>query len=145
MQWLTKVVQGNYISTDPLNAQIRPVQSFPDKCLKMLKLILPKDHIELSLCGLKKTLEHHFSIISYKSIVLLIYAFRRKKNLEEVLHLQPRPHVYFTSLTLICQLPFIPQVLVETTCRCLISQMLAFLGTLFILTIKISLPWTKIF
>ena len=105
----------------PLNAQIRPVQSFPDKCLKMLKLILPKDHIELSLCGLKKTLEHHFFIISYKSIVLLIYAFRRKKNLEEVLHLQPRPHVYFTSLTLICQLPFIPQVLVETTCRCLIS------------------------
>ena len=66
-------------------------------------------------------LEHHFFIISYKSIVLLIYAFRRKKNLEEVLHLQPRPHVYFTSLTLICQLPFIPQVLVETTCRCLIS------------------------
>ena len=66
---------------------------------KMLKLILRKDHIELSLCGLKKTLEHHFFIISYKSIVLLIYAFRRKKNLEEVLHLQPRPHVYFTSLT----------------------------------------------
>ena len=57
----------------------------------MLKLILPKDHIEHSLCGLKKTLEHHFFIISYESIVLLCeFTFSEgKQNFEETLHLQP--------------------------------------------------------
>jgi len=82
----------------------------------MLKLILPNDHIEHSLCGLKKTFEHYFFIISYESIVLLceFTLLEGKKNFEETLHLQPRPHVYFTLLTLMCKLPLIAQISVET-------------------------------
>ena len=51
----------------------------------MLKLILPKDHTELSVCGLTKTLEHHFFIISYESMVILceFTLSEGKKNLKK--------------------------------------------------------------
>ena len=47
-------------------------------------------------------------------------------------------HMYFVSLALVCKFPLIfLQISLETKMSPLISQMLAFLGTLFILTIKI--------
>ena len=45
--------------------------------------------------------------------------------------------IYFTSLTLICKLLFIHRILLETKMSILNSQMIAFLGTLFILAITI--------
>ena len=45
--------------------------------------------------------------------------------------------IYFASLTLICKLLFIRRISLETKMSILNSQMLAFLGTLFILAIKI--------
>ena len=45
--------------------------------------------------------------------------------------------VYFASLTLICKLLFIRRISLETKTAILNSQMIAFLGTLFILAITI--------
>ena len=45
--------------------------------------------------------------------------------------------IYFASLTLICKLLFIRWILLETKMLILNSQMFAFLGTLYILAIKI--------
>ena len=45
--------------------------------------------------------------------------------------------INFASLTLTCKFPFIRQISLVTKMLPLISQMLAYLGTLFILTIKI--------
>ena len=45
--------------------------------------------------------------------------------------------VYFASLTLICKLLFIRRISLETKMAILNSQMIAFLGTLFILAITI--------
>ena len=45
--------------------------------------------------------------------------------------------IYFTSFTLVCKLSFIQRILPETNMSPLISQMLAFLCALIILTIKI--------
>ena len=45
--------------------------------------------------------------------------------------------IQFASLTLIFKLPFFQGISLETKILPLMSQMLAFLGTLYILTIKI--------
>ena len=46
-------------------------------------------------------------------------------------------HIYFASLTLICKLPFIRRISLETKMSILNSQIIALLGTLFILAITI--------
>jgi len=46
-------------------------------------------------------------------------------------------HIYFASLSLIFKLPFFQWISLETKILPLMSQMLAFLGTLYILTAKI--------
>ena len=67
-----------------------------------------------------------------------IYAFKRKKKLRgNVVFTTTAIRIYFASLTLICKLLFIHRILRETKMLILNSQMLAFLGTLFILAIKI--------
>ena len=67
-----------------------------------------------------------------------IYAFKRKKKLRgNVVFTTTAIRIYFTSLTLICKLLFIRRISLETKMLILNSQMLAFLGTLFILAIKI--------
>ena len=90
----------------------------------------------------------HFSIFSVSfynilcklSCFMRIYAFKRKKNFEETLMCMFTTtsfRIYFASLTLICKLLFIRRISLETKMLILNSQMLAFLGTLFILAIKI--------
>ena len=51
----------------------------------------------------------------------------------------------FALLTLICKFPFIWRISLETKMSPLISQMLVFVGTLFILTIKIFEAWLQTF
>ena len=68
-----------------------------------------------------------------------IYAFKRKKTSRKrcVYNLTMAIRIYFASLTLTCKLLFIRQISPETKMSILNSQMLAFLGTLFVLAIKI--------
>ena len=55
-------------------------------------------------------------------------------------------HMYFVSLALVCKFLLIfLRISLETKMSPLISQMLAFLGTLFILTIKIFLSFASDF
>ena len=65
-----------------------------------------------------------------------IYAFKRKKRQGNVFT-TTAICIYFASLTLICKLLFIHRISLETKMSIFNSQMLAFLGTLFILAIKI--------
>ena len=60
-----------------------------------------------------------------------------RKNFENVVFTTTAICIYFASLTLICKLLFTRQISLETKISILNSQMLAFWGTLFILTIKI--------
>ena len=66
-----------------------------------------------------------------------IYAFKRKKRRGNVVFTTTAICIYFASLKLICKLLFIHRISLETKMSSLNSQMLAFLGTLFILAIKI--------
>ena len=66
-----------------------------------------------------------------------IYALKKIKKFEETLCLQLAMRIYFTSLTLISKLLLIHRILLETKMSILNSQMIAFLGTLFILAITI--------
>ena len=89
----------------------------------------------------------HFSICSVSfynilcklSCFMRIYAFKRKKKLWGNVNVFTTTsfRIYFASLTLICKLLFIRRSSLETKMLILNSQMLAFLGTLFILAIKI--------
>ena len=89
----------------------------------------------------------HFSICSVSfynilcklSCFMRIYAFKRKKKLWGNVNMFTTTsfRIYFASLTLICKLLFIRRSSLETKMLILNSQMLAFLGTLFILAIKI--------
>ena len=89
----------------------------------------------------------HFSICSVSfynilcklSCFMRIYAFKRKKKLWGNVNVFTTTsfRIYFASLTLICKLLFIRRSLLKTKMLILNSQMLAFLGTLFILAIKI--------
>ena len=63
--------------------------------------------------------------------------FQKKKLLGNVVSTTTAIRLYFASLTLICKLLFIRWILLETKMLILNSQMLAFLGTLYILAIKI--------
>ena len=88
---------------------------------------------------------YHFSIwlVSFYIILCKLssfiwsYAFKRKKVLGNVVFTTTAICIYFASLTLICKLLFIRWILLETKMLILNSQMLAFLGTLYILAIKI--------
>ena len=88
---------------------------------------------------------YHFSILFVSFYIILcklssfmrIYAFKRKKLRGNVVFTTTAICIYFASLTLICKLLFIRQILLETKISILNSQMLAFWGTLFILAIKI--------
>ena len=63
---------------------------------------------------------------------------KRKKKLRGNVVFTTTPiRVYFASLTLICKLLFIRRISLETKMAILNSQMIAFLGTLFILAITI--------
>ena len=66
-----------------------------------------------------------------------IYAFKRKKRRGNVVFTTTAICIYFASLTLICKLLFIRRIALETKMSILNSQMLAFLGTLFTLAVKI--------
>ena len=88
---------------------------------------------------------YHFSICFVSFYIILcklssfmrIYAFKRKKRRGNVVFTTTAICIYFASLTLICKLLFIRRISLETKMSILNSQMLAFLGTLFILAIKI--------
>ena len=89
---------------------------------------------------------YHFSICFVSFYIILcklssfmrIYAFKKKKELREnVVFTTMAIRVYFASLTLICKLLFIRRISLETKMAILNSQMIAFLGTLFILAITI--------
>ena len=62
---------------------------------------------------------------------------RKKKLRGNVVFTTMAIRVYFASLTLICKLLFIRRISLETKMAILNSQMIAFLGTLFILAITI--------
>ena len=87
----------------------------------------------------------HFSICFVSFYIILcklssfmrIFPFKRKKRRGNVLFTTIAICIYFASLTLICKLLFIHRISLETKMSILNSQMLAFLGTLFILAIKI--------
>ena len=87
----------------------------------------------------------HFSICFVSFYIILcklssfmrIFPFKRKKRRGNVLFTIIAICIYFASLTLICKLLFIRRISLETKMSILNSQMLAFLGTLFILAIKI--------
>ena len=66
-----------------------------------------------------------------------IFPFKRKKRRGNILFTTMAICIYFASLMLICKLLFIRRISLETKMSILNSQMLAFLGTLFILAIKI--------
>ena len=68
-----------------------------------------------------------------------IFAFKKKKtSRKRCVYNHGNSHLFhFTSLTLICKLLFIHRILLETKMSILNSQMIAFLGTLFILAITI--------
>ena len=88
---------------------------------------------------------YHFSICFISFYIILcklssfmrIYTFKRKKRRGNVVLTTTAICIYFASLTLIWKLPFIRRISLETKMSILNSQMLAFLGTLFILAIKI--------
>ena len=89
---------------------------------------------------------YHFSICFVSFYIILcklssfmrIYAFKKKKKLRgNVVFTTMAIRVYFASLTLICKLLFIRRISLETKMAILNSQMIAFLGTLFILAITI--------
>ena len=89
---------------------------------------------------------YHFSICFVSFYIILcklssfirIYAFKRKKKLRgNVVFTTTAICIYFASFTLICKLLFIRRISLETKMSILNSQMLAFLGTPFILAIKI--------
>ena len=88
---------------------------------------------------------YHFSICFVSFYIILcklssfmrIYAFKRKKRGGNVVFTTTAICIYFASLTLICKLLFIRRIALETKMSILNSQMLAFLGTLFTLAIKI--------
>ena len=88
---------------------------------------------------------YHFSICFISFYIILhkltsfmrIYAFKRKKLRVNVAFTTTAICIYFVSLTLKCKLLFICRISLETKMLILNSQMLAFLGTLFILAIKI--------
>ena len=88
---------------------------------------------------------YHFSICFVSFYIILcklssfmqIYAFKRKKRRGNVVFTTTAICIYFASLTLICKLLFIRRIALETKMSILNSQMLAFLGTLFTLAIKI--------
>ena len=61
----------------------------------------------------------------------------KKKLRENVVFTKTAIRSYFASLTLICKLLFIRRISLETKMSVLNSQMIAFLGTLFILAITI--------
>ena len=62
---------------------------------------------------------------------MCICTFKRKKLQGNVVFTTMGTRIYFASLTLIiCKLPFIRRISVETKMLPLISQMLAFMGTL---------------
>ena len=63
--------------------------------------------------------------------------FQKEKKWRNVVFTTTVICIYFTSLTLVCKLSFIQRILPETNMSPLISQMLAFLCALIILTIKI--------
>ena len=63
--------------------------------------------------------------------------FQKEKLRGNVVFTTTANCIYFASLTLICKLLFICRISLETKMSILNSQMLAFLGTLFILAIKI--------
>ena len=62
------------------------------------------------------------------------FRFQKEKNFEET---TTAIRIYFASLTLICKLLFIRRISLETKMSILNSQMITFLGTLFILAITI--------
>ena len=66
-----------------------------------------------------------------------IYAFKRKKRRGNVVFITTAICIYFALRTLICKLLFIRRISLETKLSISNSQMLAFLGTLFIMAIKI--------
>ena len=78
-----------------------------------------------------------YIILCKLSSFMRIYPFKRKKRWGNVLFTTMAICIYFASLTLICKLLFIHRISLETKMSILNSQMLAFLGTLFILAIKI--------
>ena len=91
------------------------------------------------------TFFYHFSIRSFHFILfcaswVLSRKFslsKRKKLRGNVVFTTTAIRIYFASLTLICKLLFIRRISLETKMSILNSQMIAFLGTLFILAIKI--------
>ena len=64
-------------------------------------------------------------------------SFQKEKLWENVVFTTTVLHIYFIPLIPICKFPLIRQISWETKMSPLISQLLAFLGTLFILTIGI--------
>ena len=81
----------------------------------------------------------HFILFLWSVILSCEFMLSKGKNFEETLRLQPRR--YITILLHLhsyeIKLPFFWQILLEIKILPLIFQMLAFLGTLFILTIRI--------
>ena len=80
-----------------------------------------------------------YIILCKLSSFMWIYPFKRKKTSRKRC-VYNHGNLYllrFASLTLMCKLLFIRQSSLETKTSILNSQMLAFLGTLFILAIKI--------
>ena len=91
------------------------------------------------------TFFYHFSICFVSFYIILcklssfmqIYAFKKKKTSRKLVFTTTAIRIYFASLTLICKLLFICRISLETKMLILNSQMIAFLGTLFILATTI--------
>ena len=100
--------------------------------LLSIKLKYPDFFSYFSICFIS-----FYIILCKLSSFMRIYAFKRKKRGGNVVFTTTAICIYFASLTLICKLLFIRRISLETKMSILNSQMLAFLGTLFILAIKI--------
>ena len=101
--------------------------------LLSIKLKYPDFFSYFSICFIS-----FYIILCKLSSFMRIYAFKKKKKLRgNVVFTTMAIRVYFASLTLICKLLFIRRISLETKMAILNSQMIAFLGTLFILAITI--------
>ena len=79
----------------------------------------------------------HFIFLWQLNSFMWIYPFKRKTLGRNIVFTTMAIHICFASLTLIFKLPFFQWTSLETKILPLMSQMLAFLGTLYIFTIKI--------
>ena len=114
------------------------------------------NHLPFRLLSIKLNSKYHgffttFQFALFHSVLFLwllnsfmwIYTFKRKKSWGNVVFTTIIGSTYLFHFTctiknLVCKFPFILQMLLETKMSPLICQMLAILGTLFILTIEIT-------